>query len=106
MSDPIAKFKRRIPSDISSNPKAGQDLSSLDTPSGDDPKLPTWAKWIVGCNLIMVHLVVMLVGIEDVPFTLNDAALAAYVVTGLGIPVGLASRVIRSALASIFGIKS
>ena len=54
----------------------------------------------------MVHSVVVAAGIKDVPFTLGDAALAAYVVTGLGVPVGLASRTVRGALAGLFGIKS
>ena len=54
----------------------------------------------------MVHLVIILVGIESMPFSLNDVALAAYIVTGLGIPVGLANRAIRGAIASFFGIKS
>ena len=105
MNDPVAEFRERSPSDISLNPKAGSDPSPSDTPAGDDPKLPTWAKWIVGCNIVMVHLVVILVGIKDVPFTLNDAALVAYVVTGLGISVGLANRAVRGALAALFGIK-
>ena len=60
----------------------------------------------MGCNLVMVHLVVILVGIEGVPFSLNDWTLAAYVVTGLGIPVGLANRAVRGAIAALFGIKS
>ena len=54
----------------------------------------------------MVHLVAILVGIEGVPFSLNDWTLAAYVVTGLGIPVGLANRAVRGAIAALFGIKS
>ena len=106
MGDPVAEFKQRMPSDIQSNPKAGNDSSSSDSPPGDDSKLPTWAKWIIGCNIIMIHLVVLLVGFKDVPFALNDVALAAYVVTGLGLPVGLASRAVRGALAALFGIKS
>ena len=50
----------------------------------------------------MVHLVVILVAIEDVPFSLNDAILAAYVVTGLGVPIGLASQAAKSALFGLF----
>ena len=106
MSDPAIKFKQKTPSDIQPNPKADKDSSSEDVPPNGDSKLPTWAKWIIGCNLIMVHLVVMLTGIESVPFSLNDWALAAYIITGLGIPVGLANRAVRGAIASLFGIKS
>ena len=54
----------------------------------------------------MVHMVVILVGIESIPFSLNDWTLAAYIVTGLGIPVGLANQAVRGAIASLFGIKS
>ena len=106
MGDPVADFRQRKPSDILPNPKAGDGGSGGDAPVGDDKKLPTWAKCIIVCNLVMVHSVVVAAGIKDVPFTLGDAALAAYVVTGLGVPVGLASRTVRGALAGLFGIKS
>ena len=106
MGDPVAEFRQRKPSDIQPNPKAGDGGSGGDAPAGDDGKLPTWAKYIMAVNLAMVHLVIMLAGFEGVPFALGDAALAAYVVTGLGIPVGLANRAVRGALAGLFGIKS
>ena len=57
-------------------------------------------------KLYFLGIVIILVGIESMPFSLNDVALAAYIVTGLGIPVGLANRAIRGAIASFFGIKS
>lgn len=106
MGDPVEKFRKREPASILPNPKAGGAPPGDVPPGSGDEGLPAWAKWIVACNLVMVHLVIMLVGFEWVPFMLNDAALTAYVVTGLGIPVGLASRAIRGALASLFGIKS
>ena len=104
MGDPVAEFRRRGPAGIPPNPKADGAPSADMPPGSGDERLPTWTKWIVACNLVMVHLVIMLVGFEWVPFTLSDAALTAYVVTGLGIPVGLASRAVRGALASLFGI--
>ena len=54
----------------------------------------------------MVHLVVMFAGFKDMPFTLSDTALAAYIVIGLGMPVGLTNQTIRSALGALFGMKS
>ena len=69
-------------------------------------KLPAWAKSLIVVNTVAVHAVVVSVGIDVVPFTLSDAALAAYVVTCLGVPVGLASQAVRGALAGLFGIKS
>ena len=106
MGDPVAEFRQRKPSDIQPNPKAGDGGSDGDVPAGYDEKLPAWTKCVIACNLVMVHLVVMLAGFESVPFALGDAALTAYVVTGLGMPVGLASRAVRGALAGLFGLKS
>lgn len=82
------------------------DGAQEDVPAGSDKKLPTWAKWVIGCDIVMVHLVVVLTGVDGVPFELSDAALAAYVVTGLGMPIGLASHAVRGALAGLFGVKS
>lgn len=101
MNNAIAKFRQRKPSDIQPNPKADNDESSK-----SPKKLPDWAKWIIGCNILMVHLVIVLVGVEDISFTLNDITLTAYVVTGLGVPIGLANRTVVNALAGAFGIKS
>lgn len=106
MGDPVARFKRREPSDVPSNPKAKDGDSGDDTPPGGDKKLPTWAKYLIAVNTVAVHTVVVSAGIEAVPFTLSDAALAAYVVTCLGVPVGLASQAVRGALAGLFGTKS
>ncbi len=102
----MVKFKYKSPGDVPSNPKVGDGPPSEDVPPGSDKKLPRWTKWVIGVNLIMVHLVVILVGINCVPFTLSDTVLAAYVVTGLGMPIGLASQAVRSALAGLFGAKS
>ena len=106
MGAPVTGFRPRTPTDVPANPVVGNGPPSEDVPTGDDKKLPTWVKWVIGLNLVMVHTVVILVGVDSVPFTLNDAALAAYVVTGLGIPIGLASQAVWSALGGIFGIKS
>lgn len=106
MGDPVARFKRREPSNVLSNPKANDGDSDDDTPPGGGKKLPTWAKSLIVVNTVAVHAVVVSVGIDAVPFTLSDAALAAYVVTCLGVPVGLASQAVRGALAGLFGIKS
>lgn len=77
-----------------------------DVPAGSDKKLPGWAKLVIGGNLVMMHLVIILVGVECIPFTLHETALAAYVITGLGIPIGLANQAVRSTLVGIFGAKS
>ena len=61
---------------------------------------------VIGCNVAMMRLVVVLVGFMDVPFALNDAVLGAYVVTGLGMPIGLASHAVRNALVGLFGVSS
>lgn len=104
MGAPV-EFRERKPSDTQSNPKVDDDTASEESPAGSD-KLPVWAKWVIGCNVIMIHLVVILVGVMDVPFALNDAVLVAYVVTGLGMPIGLASHAVRGALAGLFGVKT
>ena len=54
----------------------------------------------------MVHIVVIMVGIEELPFTLNDASLVAYILVGMGMPVGLANQSVRSALVGLFETKS
>lgn len=104
--DPVARFKRREPSDILPNPKVKNADSGEDEPASSDKKLPAWTKSLIVVNTIAVHAVVVSVGIEAVPFTLSDAALAVYVVTCLGVPVGLASQAVRGALAGLFGVKS
>ncbi|MCE2499056.1 MAG: hypothetical protein J4F28_08780 [Nitrosopumilaceae archaeon] len=105
---PVTQFKRREPFDVLSNPKVKNTDSDEDEdePTGNDKGLPAWAKSLIVVNTIAVHAVVVSVGIEAVPFKLSDAALAAYVVTCLGVPVGLASQAIRGALAGLFGLKS
>ena len=102
----MPEFRRRTPPDVPYNPKAGDGPPSRDMPAGGGKKLPKWAKWVIGTNVGMAHLVVVLVGIQDIPFTLDEVALAAYVVTGLGIPIGLANQAVRGALAGLFGAKS
>lgn len=106
MPGPLENFKQRKPSNIQPSRKVRNNVSGKDVPPGDDKRLPIWAKWVIGVNLIMVHLIVMLTGIEDIPFMLNDVALAAYIVTVLGIPIGLASQAVRNALAVVFGVKT
>lgn len=102
MSDPTINFAKEV-EPIEDNPKAGIDTpDNRDEYEVDGRKLPDWAKGVIITNIVMIHVVVFLVGIDDVPFTLNDAALAAYVVVGLGTPVGLASQAIRAALSSLF----
>ena len=106
MGDPLSKLKARSLTDLLPNPNVSNDAQDNGTIVGSEDKLPRWVKMVIGSNVIMVHLVVVLVGIVDIPFTLNDATLAAYVVIGLGVPVGLANQTVRSALSVIFGIKS
>lgn len=76
-----------------------KDENSDEDPLGGAKKLPKWAKSLIVVNTIAVHAVVVSAGTEVVPFTLSDAALAAYVVTCLGVPAGLASQAVRGALA-------
>lgn len=106
MGDPVSSFKARSSTDILPNPDLSGNVPIKDTPDGDKKKLSRWVKWVIGCNIIMVHLVVMFAGFKDIPFTLSDTALAAYIVIGLGMPVGLANQTIRSALGALFGMKS
>ncbi len=107
MSDPLNGFKARPPAEILPNPKVSKDASPRDIPPEKDRgKLPAWIKWVIGCNIVMVHLVVVLVGWNDLPFMLNDAVLIAYIITALGLPVSLGNQTIRNAIAGIFAIKS
>jgi len=106
LGDPTSRFRERSPQNIRPNPKVGKNPSDKDAPASSDNRLPTWAKWIIGCNVVMVHLIVIMTGFEAIPFTLNDVPLAAYIVISLGVPVGLANQTIRVALEALFGIKS
>ena len=101
----IKKFKRRISSSVQRNSKANGDSSKTDAPVDTKSTLPTWIKWIVGGNLIMVHVVVLMTGFNTVPFMLSDTVLVVYIVAGMGTPVGLASKTVQNALASLFGLK-
>ena len=92
----------KSPFNILPNTKVKGSVPAKDIPVGNDKKLPDWVKMVIGCDIIMVHLVIILVGVESIPFTLNDTTLAAYIVIGLGMPVGLANQTIRSALAAYF----
>lgn len=106
MSDPVTGFRDRTPSDIPPNSKTDGGSPYPDEPLSSNPTLPSWVRWIVGSNLVMVHVVVILVGIDAVPFTLGDVALVAYIVTGLGIPVGLSHQAVRGAIAALIGTKT
>lgn len=99
-------FRQKKPSSILPSRKVGDDSSNEDTPPSDKKTLPTWAKYVIGFNLIMVHLVVVMVGFTGIPFELSDGALVAYIVIGLGMPIGLANRAVRHALTALFGVKS
>lgn len=106
MGNSVSGFKGRSPSSIQPNTKIGDNAPTKDIPSETNRKLPNWAKLVIGSNIVMVHVVVILVGITDVPFTLSDASLAAYIVIAMGMPVGLANQTVRSALVGLFAAKS
>ena len=103
--DPTSRFKEKRQFDAPASSKVDRDAPAMDAPVGNDKKLPEWAKMIIATDLIMVHLIVILVGVESIPFTLNDWALAAYITVGLGMPVGLANRTVLEALANVFRTK-
>ena len=96
----------KSPKDIRPSPNVDSNPPVGDTLPKDDRKLPLWVKLVIGSNIVMVHLIVILVGIDAVPFSLTDTALAAYIVLGLAVPIGLANYPIRTALGAIFGTKS
>lgn len=88
-------FKKLEPVDIqTADTKVRDDSSNDDAVPSDKKTLPRWVKYIIAVNLIAVHLVVILTGIKDIPFELGEGALAAYIVVGLGTPIGLAHQAI------------
>ena len=99
------KFKRRNSSNIKPNSKTNTSTRKPDTPPNTSSTLPTWAKYVIAINLIMVHAVVLMTGFNYFPFMLSDTALVVYIVSGIGTPVGLASKTVQNALASMFGTK-
>lgn len=82
----------------------GSGPSGPDSPGKDSRSVPPWAKRVVYLHIVMTYGLVVLSGLEFVPFSLGDVPLTALIVTGLGSSVGL---VLRRALALLgYDVKS
>ena len=106
LEEPSDEFKTRSQYDLSSNPDVSSDVQVKDTTAGGEDRMPRWIKIIIKSNFVMMILVIMLVGIVDIPFTLDSTVLTVYIVVSLGMPVGLKNHTVQNALSAIFEMES
>ena len=97
ISDATANFRKRAK-------PSSEGPSGPDSPGEGKTGLPDWIKKIIYLHIGMTYGIVVLTGIEGVPFALNDMPLTALVASGLGGFVGLVVQRIKDVISG--GVKT
>ena len=83
------------------NKPSGDGPSGTDNPGEHDTDIPQWMKAVIFIHIGMTYGLIIMHGVEDVPFSLGDAPLVALTVSGLGSSLGLVYKKIAKVLGLV-----
>lgn len=85
---------------FSTHKPSSQDVlpAKPDSPGTAKDDIPKWMKGLVGIHVVTTYIIIIMHGLDSIPFRLGELSLAALAVAGIGSSLGLVGKQITKAV--------